>query len=94
MAPLIAKLVLTTVIGPFNEAFPRATVDVWVDDISVDFVGSDVQVLSREALNGYEQLKQGLEDIGLQLSSSKTGFLTSSVECKKTLKNSLGSTTS
>ena len=85
VAPLIAKLVLAPVIGPFMEAFPRATVDVWVDDISVDFVGTDVQLLCREALNGYEHLRQGLEDTGLQLSSSKTGYLTSSVECKKTL---------
>ena len=70
MAPLIAKLVLAPVIECFSAAFPKATVDVWVDDISVDFVGTDVQML---------------EDIGLQLSKDKTGFLTSSNECKKTL---------
>ena len=41
--------------------------------------------VSREALDGYEELKQGLECIGLQLSSSKTGFLTSTAECKRAL---------
>ena len=85
VAPLIAKLVLPPVIKQFQEAYPRATVDVWVDDISVDFVGNDVQVLRREALNGYEALKDGLEGIGLRLSGSKTGFLTLWVECKQTL---------
>ena len=85
VAPLIAKLVLAPVIGPFMEVFPRATVDVWVDDISVDFVGTDVHLLCREALDGYDHLRNGLEASGLQLSNSKTGYLTSSVECKKTL---------
>ena len=85
VAPLIAKLVLAPVIERFNAAFPKATVDVWVDDISVDFVGTDVQLLSREALKGYELLRQELEGISLQLSKEKTGFLTSSNECKKTL---------
>lgn len=81
VAPLIAKLVLVApVIGQFTENFSRASVDVWVDDISVDFTGNDANVVSREALDGYEQLKEGLEGIGLQLASSKTGFLSSSVD--------------
>ena len=79
MAPLIAKLVLAPVIGQFTEKFPKASVDVWVDDISVDFTGSDANVVSREALDGYEELKQGLEpevhellkDLGLDSSGGR-----------------------
>ena len=85
VAPLIAKLVLGPVIDQFTAEFPRASVDVWVDDISVDFTGMDANVVSREALDGYEQLKTGLEAIGLQLSTTKTGFLASTVECKRAL---------
>ena len=85
VAPLIAKLVLGPVIDQFTAEFPRASVDVWVDDISVDFTGMDANVVSREALDGYEQLKTGLEAIGLQLSATKTGFLASTVECKRAL---------
>ena len=42
-------------------------------------------MVCQEALAGYEELKSGLEDAGLTLSVSKTGFLTSSIECKKQL---------
>ena len=85
MAPLVAKLVLAPVIDRFVRVHPQASVDVWVDDISVDFTGSDATALCREALVGYEELKQGLVEAGLTLSASKTGFLTSSNECKRNL---------
>lgn len=71
--------------GPFAARHPKASIDVWVDDNSVDFVGADASAVSREALDGYEMLKQGLEDAGLKLSVGKTGFLASSVESKKAL---------
>ena len=85
MAPLVAKLVLAPVIESFVQAHPKASVDVWVDDISVDFTGPDATTLRNEALAGYEELKQGLEAAGLTLSVSKIGFLTSSTECKRNL---------
>lgn len=92
MAPLIAKLVLAPVIQQFQEAFPRATVDVWVDDISVDFVGNDAHVLCREALNGYEKLKDGLEGVGLQL--SRQDWLSDRPSVSFVVRNSLKPTTS
>ena len=85
MAPLVAKIVLAPVIEQFVRAHPKASIDVWVDDISVDFSGQDAFVVCREALNGYEELKHGLEEAGLTLSVSKTGFLASSNECKRQL---------
>ena len=68
--------------GFLNE-HPRSSVDVWIDDISVDFVGQDATTVCREALAGYEELKKGLEQVGLKLSTTKTGFLTSTNECKR-----------
>ena len=85
MAPLLAKLVLAPAIENFVGQHPKSSVDVWVDDISVDFVGQDAHTVTQDALAGYEELKQGLEAAGLTLSVSKTGFLTSSIECKKQL---------
>ena len=83
IAPLVAKLVLAPVIEGFLRGHPKASVDVWIDDISVDFVGQDAITVCREALAGYEELKQGLESAGLKLSTSKTGFLSSTNECKR-----------
>ena len=85
MAPLVAKLVLAPVIEDFVKQRPRSSVDVWVDDISVDFTGQEAQEVCAEALAGYEELKQGLEAAGLKLSVSKTGFLTSASDCKRRL---------
>ena len=85
MAPLVAKLVLAPVIEDFVKQHPRSSVDVWVDDISVDFTGQEAQEVCAEALAGYEELKQGLEAAGLKLSVSKTGFLTSASDCKRHL---------
>ena len=85
MAPLVAKLVLAPAIENFVQAHPKSSIDVWVDDISVAFVGQDATMVCKEALAGYEELKLGLQDAGLTLSVSKTGFLTSSNECKRQL---------
>ena len=84
-APLVAKLILAPVLQSFQAKYPRATVDVWVDDISMDFTGEDAHVVSKEALAGFDDIKQGLESVGLQLSASKTGFLTSTVEAKESI---------
>ena len=84
-APLVAKLVLAPVLQSFQAKYPRATVDVWVDDISMDFTGDDPHVVSKEALAGFDEIKKGLESVGLQLSPSKTGFLTSTIEAKKSI---------
>ena len=43
MAPLVAKLVLAPVIEDFVKQHPRSSVDVWVDEISVDFTGQEAQ---------------------------------------------------
>ena len=83
LAPLVAKLVLAPLIEGFIRVHPMSSVDVWIDDISVDFVGQDATTVCREALAGYEELKSGLEQAGLKLSTSKTGFLTSTNECKR-----------
>ena len=85
MAPLVAKLVLAPVIESFVGQHPKSSVDVWVDDISVDFVGQEAHTVAKDALAGYEELKHGLEAAGLTLSVTKTGFLTSSIECKNQL---------
>ena len=82
-APLVAKLILAPVMQEFQQKHPKASVDVWVDDISIDFTGTDPHLVCREALAGYEEVKQGLEAVGLQLSVSKTGFLASSAEAKR-----------
>ena len=71
-APLVAKLVLAPVLKDFQGKFPRASIDVWVDDISMDFVGEDSYTVCKEALA-----------VGLQLSVSKTGFLASTAEAKR-----------
>ena len=84
-APLVAKLMIAPVLQSFQAKHPKASVDVWVDDISMDFVGEDAHVVSKEALAGFDEIKQGLEQVGLQLSPSKTGFLTSTVEAKKSI---------
>ena len=86
-APLVAKLILAPVLGPFKEQFPRASIDVWVDDISIDFVGDSVHAVCKEALRGFDDdvLQQGLNDAGLQMSLTKTGYLASSNDCKKEL---------
>ena len=84
-APLVAKLILAPVLGPFKEQFPKASIDVWVDDISIDFVGDSVQAVCRQALQGFDVLQQGLQDAGLKLSLAKTGYLASSNDCKKEL---------
>lgn len=83
MAPLVAKLVLAPALADFTKAHPRASVDVWIDDISVDFDGQDATLVCKEALAGYEELKTGLQAAGLNLSVHKTGFLTSTNECKR-----------
>ena len=83
IAPLVAKLVLAPVIEGFISEHPRSSVDVWIDDISVDFAGQDAITVCREALAGYEELKRGLEHAGLKLSPTKTGYLTSTNECKR-----------
>ena len=82
-APLVAKIVLAPVLQQFQASHPRASVDVWVDDISIDFDGDDPHTVCKEALAGYEEVKAGLEAVGLQLSPTKTGFLTSSAEAKR-----------
>lgn len=82
-APLLAKLVLAPVLQEFQAERPKASVDVWVDDISIDFPGNDTHLLCKEALAGYEEAKAGLEAAGPQLSVSKTGFLASSAEAKR-----------
>ena len=46
--PLVAKLVLAPTIQAFVVQFPHASVDVWVDDISVDFVGDEPAEAGRE----------------------------------------------
>ena len=84
-APLVAKLVLAPVLQSFQDKHPRASVDVWVDDISMDFAGEDAHVVCKEALAGFDEIKQGLEKVGLQLSASKTGFLTSTAEAKRSI---------
>ena len=82
-APLVAKLVLAPVLKDFHDKHSKASVDVWVDDISIDFVGEDANMVCKEALAGYEEVKHGLESVGLQLSVSKTGFLASTAEAKR-----------
>ena len=54
-----------------------------IDDISVDFDGQDATMVCKEALAGYEELKNGLQAAGLNLPVQKTGFLTSTNECKR-----------
>ena len=49
----------------------------------MDFVGEDAHTVCKEALAGYEEMKQGLESVGLQLSVSKTGFLAPTAEAKR-----------
>ena len=82
-APLVAKLILAPVLGPFKEQFHKATIDVWVDDISIDFVGDSVRGVCQEALHGFDVLQQRLTDAGLTMSLAKTGYLASSNDCKK-----------
>ena len=84
-APLVAKLVLAPVLQTFQEKFPKASVDVWVDDISMDFSGEDAYSVCQQALAGYDEIKHGLEAVGLQLSPSKTGYLTSTAEAKRSI---------
>ena len=67
-APLVAKLVLAPVWQDFHDKHPKASVDVWVDDISIDFVGEDAHMVCKEALAGYEEV---------------TGFLASTAETKR-----------
>ena len=82
-APLVAKLVLAPVLKEFQAKYPKASADVWVDDISMDFVGDEAHSVCKEALAAYDDIRRGLEDIGLQLSATKTGFLTSTAEAKR-----------
>ena len=58
---------------------------MWVDDISIDFVGDSVQAVCRQALQGFDELQQGLQEAGLQMSLAKTGYLASSNECRREL---------
>ena len=84
-APLVAKLILAPALQTFQEKFPKVSVDVWVDDISMDFIGEDAHSVCQQALAGYEEIKYGLEKVGLQLSPGKTGFLTSTSEAKRSI---------
>ena len=56
---------------------------MWVDDISIDFVGQTANEVCNEALHGFDVLKQRLDEAGLNMSLSKTGFLASTNECKR-----------
>ena len=48
--PGSSKLILAPVLGPFKEQFHKASIDVWVDDISIDFVGDTVMDVCQEAV--------------------------------------------
>lgn len=75
-------MVLAPVLKPFAVAYPRASIDVWIENISIDFVAEEAAQASRQTLEGYELL---LEGAGFTLSVGKTGFLASSVAAKNAL---------
>ena len=68
-APLVAKLVLAPVLKDFQGKFPRASIDVWVDDISMDFAGEDAYTVCKEALAGYEEIRWGSNCLSARLVS-------------------------
>ena len=68
-APLVAKLVLAPVLKDFQGKFPRASIDVWVDDISMDFGWRRCLHCLQGSIGWLRR-----DQVGLQLSVSKAGL--------------------
>ena len=62
--------------------------DLWLDDVSLDVTGDDPVQVASAALRAYRTLHECLQLEGLEVSASKTKFVTSTTRAKSAL-NSL-----
>ena len=88
-APQVAKVFLHRSMQIFQQRFPEAKADLWIDDISFDIVADDPKTAANKAYRAYHFLKETLQEDDLPLSIGKTGFLVNHRETKAELKKML-----
>jgi hypothetical protein len=77
-APTLAKVYLWPVMEDVTRDACPSNLDTWVDDISMDWWGRNADQVASHAVAGYRALHSGLQESGLTVSASKTGFLCAS----------------
>ena len=85
----LAKVYLWQTCSQIYQIHPSLVVSSWVDDISIDMVGKSPQFVAKILAQVLNKLDIKLQELNLILSKHKSGFLVSSNELKKALKEAL-----
>ena len=88
-APSLAKVALHPVIEKIQRRRDVANVDCWLDDVSIDIQHKSFKHVADSAIRVYRSLKDGMDANGFTISSKKTGFVASSTQASKHLRELL-----
>ena len=88
-APSLAKVALHPVIDKIQRRRDVANVDCWLDDVSIDIQHKSFKQVADSAIRVYRSLKDGMDANGFTISSKKTGFVASSTQASKHLRELL-----
>ncbi|CAE7569710.1 unnamed protein product [Symbiodinium natans] len=88
-APSLAKVALHPVIDKIQRRRDVANVDCWLDDVSIDIQHKSFKHVADSAIRVYRSLKDGMDANGFTISSKKTGFVASSTQASKHLRELL-----
>ncbi|CAE7466241.1 unnamed protein product, partial [Symbiodinium natans] len=88
-APSLAKVALHPVIEKIQRRRDVANVDCWLDDVSIDIQHKSFKHVADSAIRVYRSLKDGMDANGFKISSKKTGFVASSTQASKHLRELL-----
>ena len=91
-APLLAKTFLQPILTQFQSANPDFHLNGWVDDIGFDGSHHDAQHLAQRTLQAWQQLRDGLQAVGLVVNSHKTAFIVTDKTIHKELAKLLSPT--
>ena len=88
-APSLAKVALHQTIDKIQKRKDVANVDCWLDDVSIDVQHKSFKQAADSAIRVYRSLKDGMDANGFTISSKKTGFVASSTQASKHLRELL-----
>ena len=88
-APSLAKVALRQTIDKIQKRKDVANVDCWLDDVSIDVQHKSFKQAADSAIRVYRSLKDGMDANGFTISSKKTGFVASSTQASKHLRELL-----
>ena len=69
----------------FRQGFLLVNMDVWIDDISLDFIREDANQVAAEAIQGHTVIERLLDTAGLDVPVDKAGYLASSAQVRRCL---------